>query len=227
MKQFPILFLILIFNYCYSQNKELKSFNFNKFNKLIERSCYQGCEIETFGNKNFISFKENDSLIYMSYNKDGISNVMRKLGNYYVTYDFHPNLKIKSKSEFISAISRMGSLQVGTEIEYDDKGLIIHQFNNDTINYDENIPGPQKTIWEIIPIIKKEHNFDILNDDSLFAIQIFQDEKTKKINYRISKFINDENKILKLLSYEYDGDNGSFIRMYNSEIKIPGGLPHY
>lgn len=226
MKILSTVISLIIFNCVYSQNNELQSFNLTEFNELIKKSCYEGCEIETFGNKNFINFKRNDSIISMSYHKGGTSDIMKTFGNYYITYDFHPNLKIKSKKEFISAISRM-SLQVGLETEYDEKGSIISQFNNDTMYYDENIPGPKKTVWEIANRLKKEYNFDILNDKSLFAIRIFLDKKTKTVNYVVSKLISDENKILKLFSYEYDGDSGDFIKMYNSESEIPDGLRHY
>ncbi|KUJ51194.1 hypothetical protein [Chryseobacterium sp. JAH] len=121
----------------------------------------------------------------------------------------------------------MGSLQVGLETEYDEKGSILSQFNNDTMDYDKNIPGPKKTVWEIADRLKNEHNFDILNDQSLFAIRIFLDEESKKIYYAVSRFISDENKILKLFTYHYDGDTGNFIKMFNSESEIPEGLRHY
>lgn len=218
--------IILIFNTFYSQKNELKSFNLNEYNELIKRSCYKG-EIKTFGNKNSVTFKRNDSIINMSYHKDGISHIMKTCGNYYVTYDYHSNLKIKSKKECISAISRSGSLQVGLEKEYDENGLMINQFNYDKMDYKEDIRGPKKTVWEIAHKVKKEHNFDILHDKSLFGIRLFLDEKTKKIKYLVSKVINDENKLLRLCTYEYDGDSGNLIKMYNSEFEIDEDLRHY
>lgn len=121
MKLLSTVISLIIFNCFYSQSNELQSFNLTEFNELIKKSCYEGCEIETFGNTNSINFKRNDSIISMSYHKGGTSDIVKTFGNYYITYNFHPNLKIKSKKEFISAISRMGSLQVGLETEYDEK----------------------------------------------------------------------------------------------------------
>ena len=86
----------------------------------------------------------------------------------------------------------------------------------------------KKNIWEIVIQLKKEFNFDILNDKSFFSIQQFQDERSKKVNYKISKFISDDNNKLRLLQFEYDGGNGSFITKRNFEMELPeGGLVHY
>ncbi len=183
--------------------------------------------LKTFYNKNFIYFRSNDSLVSMTYQKDGISFITKVFGNYNINYSFYPDLKIKSKSEFIHAISRMGTLQVGIEKEYDETGSVINEFNWDAASYDVDIPGPQKTIWEIAEQIKKDFNFDIITDNSLFGLHIVKDDKTSKVNYFISKLISDKEKILKTVNYKYDGDTGRFISLENIEREIPEGLIHY
>ncbi|MBD3906635.1 hypothetical protein NAL32_20355 [Chryseobacterium sp. Ch-15] len=226
MKILFTIFSIFLFSCFFSQNNDIKSFNLNEFNKLSQKSCYQDCEVETFGNKNYITFKRNDSVIDMSYHA-GLSNITKRLGNYYVTYDFHPNLKIKSKKEFISAISRMGTIQVGKEVNYDENGEVKDEFDYDTIPYDDKTPGPKRKVWEILKNLKQDFGFDALLDKNLFSIIVFQDEKTKKINYSISKFINDNNNILKTKIYIYEGDTAKNLKTYDNEWEIPDGLRHY
>ncbi|MCS3871277.1 hypothetical protein J3D55_004193 [Chryseobacterium ginsenosidimutans] len=228
MKVVSIVITFLLFNFLKSQNVEIRSFNLKEFDSLLQKSCPMDCEIKTYHNSNFISFKRKDSVISMSYNKDGISSMRKVFGNYRVWYEFHPNLKIKSKKEFLSGISQIGIMQVGIEREYDTDGRIIHETDWENVPYDTDIPGPNINVWQIVNQIKKDFNFDILFDESFFSIQIYQDEVTKKVNYGVVKFISDNNDKLKLLTYYYDGENGKFIKKSKSETELPpGGLVHY
>ncbi|WP_162088944.1 hypothetical protein [Chryseobacterium aquaeductus] len=164
----------------------------------------------------------------MEYEKDNFARTTFEKGNYSISYQYHSNLKIKSKNEYIYAISRSRSFQVGIEKNYDEQGNLISSINWETLPYDENISAPKKNIWEIAKEINHDFNFDILNDKSLFGIVLFQDKKTGKVNYTISKFLGDDNDILKFETYEYDGENGKFVKHEKKEVKLPkGGLIHY
>lgn len=226
-----ILILLLsscICNYFFSQSSDILEFNEREFNILLENAC-NGCDIENYSNKDYVQLYRNDSLITMSHGKGRNGLLSKQKGNYIIYYDFYPNLKIKSQTEFISAISRAGTLQVGFEKHYDEKGTITSVINFEKGFYDDKIPLPKKTIWEIRKQLQKDFNFDILSDKNLFGIQYTEPTKTSnKINYIINKFLGDDNDILRLEEFIYNGETGKFIETKKREIQLPeGGLPHY
>ncbi|MGH1519835.1 hypothetical protein [Chryseobacterium sp. JK1] len=228
MKLRSVLFFLLFIHFFSAQKTEMKRFNLQEYNKLIKKSCPLDCEVKTHYNKNMIQFKRNDSIITMSYNENDISYIMKAKGNYYVNYEFHPNLNIKSKTENISGISQTLQTPISIGIFFDQNGNIINRIDYENAPYDENTPGPRKTYQDIILAIKKDFNFDVFQDKSFFGIQSFYDEKIGKVNYRVVVFIEEKNDILKLLNYEYDGDTGKFIKQEKREIQLPeGGLIHY
>ncbi|SDJ57050.1 hypothetical protein [Chryseobacterium jejuense] len=228
MKYYSILLLFIFTDFFFSQNTEISQFNLAEYKKLIKKSCYSDCEVKTYGNQNFIQFKRNDSTISMSYQKNHISSIIKTIDNYYIVYEFHPNLNIKSRVENIGGVSQMLQTPIGIETRFDMNGKIIEQIDYDNIPYDENIPTPKKKYHDIILAVKKDFNFDVFKDKSLFGIHSFYDEKTKKVNYKVIKFLGDENNILKLLIFEYDGETGNFVKQEKSEMQLPdGGLPHY
>lgn len=228
MRKLIFILLIPFFNFTFCQEVEkFKKFDIEMFNELLKKSCPENCEIKTFYNKNFISFTKNDTIYSMSYNQGSISWIYLQKGNLITTYEYYSNLNIKKKNEKLDAISRSGSMEVGKEIEYDEKGNVIKIFDWDKIPFDENVPGPKKSIWELAEIVKIDFQFDILNDTDFFGVSIKRDEKTKKIYYLVSKFVSDDNKLLKLVSYKYDGDSGKFISKENIEWEIPDDMRHY
>ncbi|WP_415328817.1 hypothetical protein [Chryseobacterium sp. MMS23-Vi53] len=228
MKFILTLIAFTLFNFLKSQGNDIREFNFKEYDSLIKKSCPMDCEIKTYHNADFISFKRKDSIINMSYNKDGISRMNKTFGNYHVNYQFYPNLKIKSKNEYLMGISQVGTMEVGVERNYDIEGKIINETDWEKVPYDTGIPGPKINVWKIIKQVKQDFDFDILLDDCFFSIQYYQDDLTKKVNYKIIKFISDNNEKLKLLVYHYDGEFGKFINIENLESELPpGGLVHY
>lgn len=227
--KFPLtLIAFILFNFLKSQDNDIREFNFKEYDSLIQKPCPMDCEIKTYHNGNFISFKRKDSIIDMSYNKDGISTMSKTFGSYHANYQFYPNLKIKSKNEYLTGISQVGTMQIGVERNYDVDGKIISETDWEKVPYDKGIPGPKINVWQIVKQVKQDFDFDILIDKSFFSIEIYQEEKTKKINYCVVKFINDHDNKLKLLNYYYDGETGEFIKKEKFERKLPpGGLVHY
>lgn len=228
MRLYFILLIILCTNILFGQNIGISRFNLAEFKELKEKACSFDCEIKTYGNKDFISFQRNDSIITMSYHENEISSIMKTNGNYYVIYEFHPNLNIKSIIENIGGVSQILQTPFGIGKVFDEKGNLVKQIDYENAPYDENIPGPKKTYRDIIVAVKNDFNFDVLKDKSLFGIQISYDQKFKKVNYKVIRFLGNENNILELLTYEYDGETGKFIRQKKREVQLPeGGLPHY
>lgn len=224
MKPLLTILFFLISNLFFAQKNEAKIFDVEFFKDLQNTNSTNVKILES--GSGHIKFSRNDSIIYMSYTQNKNSILAKSKGNYQVSYHYYPDLKIQSKQETIRGMSRLGSLNVGIERQYDENGNILDEINWDIADIDENVPCPKVSIWQTLKQLKNDFNFDALNDDSLFSIYPYYDEKTKSSNYRITKFIDHKNDILSLLEYFYNGNTGNFMYQQKRDVDFPFGL-HY
>lgn len=160
--------------------------------------------------------------IIMQYNKEGGGLLQITKGSHWIVYSYFKNSQLRFKRENMGRYYATGIWK-----EYDENGKLLKEEDMD-IMYDDRPEYIDKkirlvSIREIAGKLKVNFQKKMFDDVNFYDFNMFVDEKTNRIVYRI--IFKDESKKDAVEFFDYDAHNGKFLK--NGLLTIPDDLDLY